>query len=70
MNVGALRNRLEMLTRELLRNWEDTQSSWRDIKGQEFEQQYLQELSAQVDKTGVAIDKLDELIKRVKDDCE
>jgi hypothetical protein len=70
MNVSAIRNRLEMLTRELSRNWEDTRPSWRDAKAQEFEQRYLQELSAQVDKTGTAIEKLDELLNRVRGDCE
>ncbi len=70
MNVGALRNRLEMLTRELMRNWEETRSSWRDVKAQEFEQRYLRELCAQVDKAAVAIEKLDDLLNRVKDDCE
>jgi hypothetical protein len=70
MNVGALRNRLDMLTRELMRNWEETRSSWRDAKAQEFEQRYLRELRAQVDKAAVAIEKLDELLNRVRDDCE
>jgi len=69
MNVGALRNRLEMLTRELLRQWEETQVFWRDAKAQEFDQRYVQQLRAGVDKAGVAIEKLDELLSRVKNDC-
>jgi hypothetical protein len=70
MKVGTVRNRLEMLTRELWRNWESTRTSWRDAKAQAFEQEYLQELTAQVEKAGVAIEKLDELLNRVRNDCE
>ena len=70
MNIGAVRNRLEMLTRELLRQWDETEVFWRDAKAQEFDQRYLEELKAQVDKAGLAIDKLDDLLSRVKNDCE
>jgi hypothetical protein len=70
MNVGAIRNRLELLTRELLRSWEQTELSWRDAKAQEFKHRYLQELTSEVEKSGVAIEKLNELLNRVRNDCE
>lgn len=70
MNLSATRTRLEMLTQELMRNWEDTKNSWRDEKGREFEAQYLQELIARVNKASTAIEKLDQLLTKVRNDCE
>ena len=46
MNLSATRTRLEALTRELLRAWEETKTDWRDQKAAEFEHAYLEELAA------------------------
>jgi len=70
MNLSATRTRLEALTRELLRAWEETKTDWRDQKAAEFEHAYLEELAAQIDKTTGVIEKLDHLLAKVKDDCE
>ena len=43
---------------------------WLDAKSQEFEQRYLQELFATVDKTVAAIEQIDKLVTRVRKDCE
>jgi len=70
MSINNSRTRLEMLTKELLRQWDDTKAHWRDAKAQEFERLYLQELASRADKATAMIDKLDALLKKVKDDCE
>ena len=70
MSVSNSRTRLEMLTKELLRQWSDTKTTWRDAKAQDFERLYLQELTSRTDKACAMIDKLDALLKKVKDDCE
>jgi hypothetical protein len=70
MNVSATRARLEVLTKELLRDWAETKAYWRDVKAQEFERQYLQELNGQVEKTGTILEKLGELLTKVRNDCE
>jgi hypothetical protein len=70
MNLSATRVRLEMLTRELLRNWDETKTDWRDNKALEFERTYLQELLARVGKSTAAIEKLDVLLAKIEGDCE
>jgi hypothetical protein len=59
-----------MITRELLRNWEATQEVWNDGKAEDFDRKYMQELRARVEKSAMVIEKLDELLTKVKRDCE
>ncbi len=68
MNASA--TRLEALTRELRLQWQQTRQSWDDAKSREFEQKYLQELFAGVDKAVTVIEQLDKLISKIKRDCE
>ena len=70
MNLSGSKNRLVAITKELSKRWEETKNHWRDAKAQEFEQRYLQELFANVDKTITAMDKLNELLIKVQKDCE
>jgi hypothetical protein len=70
MNLSATRIRLETLTKELLRSWDETKTEWRDQKAAEFEHAFLEELALQVEKTTAVIEKLDHLLAKVKDDCE
>ena len=70
MSLSGNRTRLEMLAKDLLLKWEDTKNAWRDSKGLEFERHYIQELVARVDKSAAMIDKLDELLNKVRRDCE
>lgn len=70
MNLGGTKNRLVGLTKELKTRWDETKSHWRDAKSQEFEQRYLAELFANVDKTVTVFEMLDEILTKVKKDCE
>ena len=70
MSMAGSKARLVGLTKELSLKWEDTKNYWRDSKAQEFERKYLQELFAGVDKTIGVVEKLDELLKKVQNDCE
>jgi hypothetical protein len=70
MSLSSSRVRLEALSQDLLRNWAEVREQWRDVKGLEFERRYMQELTARIEKTVTVIDKLDELLTRVKRDCE
>lgn len=70
MNIKSSRNRLEMLTKTLLLQWEDTKIYWKDAKGQEFERAYLQELAALMQKASTVIEKLDHVLTRARHDCE
>ena len=70
MNLSGSKNRLVGLTKELSDRWDETRNSWRDSKAGEFEQRYLAELFAHVDKTVTAMDKLNELLTKVRNECE
>ncbi len=68
--MNASGARLEALTRELRLQWLQTKDHWDDAKSREFEQTYLQELFASVDRSVSVIDELDKLITKIRKDCE
>ncbi len=70
MNLSGNKSRLVGLTRELSLHWDDTKNHWRDAKSSEFEQKYIVELAAQVDRTVVVLDQLEEILKKMRSDCE
>jgi hypothetical protein len=70
MNLSGSKNRLVALTKELSNRWEDTKNHWRDAKSQEFEQRYMAELFANVERTVTVMDKLNEVLIKVRKDCE
>jgi hypothetical protein len=70
MSLSGSKSRLASVTRELSQQWQQTRNYWRDAKSREFEARYLQDLFISVDKTVTVIEKLDELLKKVRDDCE
>ena len=70
MSLNASKARLVAITKELSNRWDETKNYWRDAKSQEFEQRYMAELFANVDKTVTVMEKLHELLTKVKNDCE
>lgn len=70
MNLNSNKSRLTGLTRNLSVRWKETRHYWRDAKSEEFEQRHLTELFAQMDRVGIILDKLEELLKKVRSDCE
>jgi hypothetical protein len=70
MNLSGSKNRLVAITKELSKRWEETKNHWRDAKSQEFDQRYMAELFANVDKTITVMDKLNEVLIKVRNDCE
>jgi len=70
MNLSGNKGRLTGLTREISLRWADTKNHWRDARSAEFEQRFMQELLPRVNKAATAIEKLDELFKRIRKDCE
>ena len=70
MSLSGSKGRLAGVTRELSVKWEDTKGTWRDQKAQQFEQHYLAELTVEMAKTVSAIEKLDELMRKIRSDCE
>ena len=70
MSLSGSRSRLSAISRELWSRWEETRTYWRDAKADEFQRQYLEELMIRVDKTVTVIEKLDDLLAKVRKDCE
>jgi hypothetical protein len=70
MSISANGKRIEMLTRELVGQWEQTKHYWMDTKSSEFEHEYLEELRSSVDNSVSVIEQLDKLVNKVRKDCE
>ena len=70
MNLSGNKSRLVASTQEVMLRWAETRNYWRDAKSQEFDERFMQELRARVDKAVTYIDKLDEILKKVQNDCE
>lgn len=62
--------KLTALTRDLFNKWQETKNHWRDVKSEEFERQYIEELLHSVDKAASVMEQLDKLLVKVKKDCE
>jgi len=70
MSAVGSKGRLAAASKELALKWEETKNYWRDEKSAEFERKYLQELFVGMDKAISVIEKLDELLKKARSDCE
>ena len=58
------------VTRELAVKWSETKEYWQDAKAHEFEQKFLSELFASVDRSLPVFEDLEKLIKKIRTDCE
>ena len=70
MNLSGTKNRLMALTKGLAVQWDETKNHWWDEKTREFDRRYIVELFANVDKAVTAIEQLDEVLNKVRKDCE
>jgi hypothetical protein len=70
VSLAGSKSRLATVTKELYLQWNETKNYWRDEKSVEFERRYLEELFIGIDRTVTVIEKLDELLKKVRSDCE
>ncbi len=57
-------------TRRLSERWTETQKSWRDHKADEFEKLHLAELFERLTPTLRAIEELEQLLHKVRTDCD
>lgn len=70
MNISSNGKILAMATKALAVKWGETMESWQDRKSHEFEQKYLTEFLAGVDRAVPVFDDLDKLVSKVRSDCE
>lgn len=69
MSLAGQKTQINALTRELHIHWQQTREQWRDAKCAEFQQRYLDELFSSVNAATDAIEQLDKLITKIKNDC-
>jgi len=70
MTLSGTKSRLTAITKELANRWGETRNYWKDAKSLELEQRYLNELFAGVERTVGSLERLDELLAKVRKDCE
>jgi hypothetical protein len=70
MSLRASSTRLMAVTRDLANQWTETKNYWRDVKSEEFEKKYLEELFPAVERTVALMEELDKLLGKIKNDCE
>jgi len=56
--------------KDLTLRWQETKNHWRDIKSQQFEREYLEDLPDHVQRTMSVMQEIDVLLKRIRSDCE
>lgn len=70
MSVKANAGKLTKSTKQLMLRWAETKHGWRDGKAQEFEKAYLASLPTSVDSVMRAMAEMDQVITRVRNECE
>ncbi|HEV2695588.1 MAG TPA: hypothetical protein VG347_22035 [Verrucomicrobiae bacterium] len=70
MSLAGNKGRLLGLAREISLEWAETKNHWRDAKSEEFERKFMVELSANVNRSITVLEQLEELLKKVRSDCE
>jgi hypothetical protein len=70
MSLNGNKSRLTALTKNISLRWAETKDHWRDAKSAEFEQRFMQELFPRVNKASAAVEKLEELLNKIRKDCE
>jgi hypothetical protein len=70
MSVRAAGNVLAASTRQLLRKWEGARQEWRDAKAEDFEERYLVELQATVDRAGIVLNQIEKILSQAREECE
>ena len=70
MSLSGDNSRLTALTKNLSLRWTETKDRWRDAKSAEFDERFMRELTPRVNQAAAAIEKLEELLKKIRKECE
>jgi hypothetical protein len=70
MSSQGSASNLAQAARILNLEWEKTKTYWRDLKSQEFEHKYLEDLPGQIAAATNAMEEMELLLKKVRNDCE
>ncbi len=69
MSVKDAHARLSLIAKELGRDWSELRLSWRDEMADYFEKRYIEPLETELRKSKSAMEQLDALVSRIKNDC-
>ena len=70
MSSQGSASNLAQAVRLLNLEWEKTKNYWRDAKSLDFEDKYLADLPGQVTAATGAMEEMEALLKKVRNDCE
>jgi hypothetical protein len=70
MSTQASASLLIQAARSLMIEWEKTKVQWRDVKSEEFEHVYLENLFNEIAGTTAAMEEIANLLKKVRNECE
>jgi hypothetical protein len=70
MSIGPIGQSLGTATKELVRHWNETKEYWNDSKATEFEERFMTELIAAVERALPVFEELDKTLQKVTRDCE
>jgi hypothetical protein len=70
MSASGSGARLTALTKNLNVHWRNTRQHWTDAKAAEFEERFMRELETVSNVTCAGIDNLEQVLRKLKNDCE
>jgi hypothetical protein len=70
MNAAGSAANLVQAMKNLNLAWQETQSSWHDIKSQEFEKHYVEPLPGHVASAITVMEEIDLILNKIRSDCE
>lgn len=70
MSMKGSASGLVQAVKELMLEWEQTKAIWNDVKSQEFERRFLAEIPGHAMRATEVMEQLNELLKKVRHECE
>ena len=70
MSTKGNASALIQAVKDLNNEWQETKTYWHDVKSQEFERKYLEDLPGHVARATAVMEELDVLLRKVRSDCE
>jgi hypothetical protein len=68
MSLGS--SSLSQQAKQIAIAWQALREEWRDVKADQFEKRYLEDLPAELNRAALVMEELDNLLKRIRSDCE
>ena len=70
MNARATAANLAQGVKDLSFDWDQAKTYWHDVKSQQFERDYLEQIADYVTRARAAMEEIDVLVRKVRSDCE